>query len=189
MKFSIFFRLLLSPFLFPLSVFYGLAALVKKKFSRLNQVNLGYPVFSVGNITVGGTGKTPVVMELVKALESLDKEPVLISKSYKGNLKIPTEVLLDSKSVEVGDEALFLKQSFPHLRVFSGPHKTKTALFAAAKLVDRFKHVFVIDDGAQHHGFFKDVKVHVWDMSLSKLDYLPFPLGRARELWFLSENP
>jgi tetraacyldisaccharide 4'-kinase len=188
-KSNIWFRLVLFPLLFPLSLIYGFAALVKKKFSALNQVVLGFPVFSVGNFTVGGTGKTPLVTTLVKILLELGKEPVLISKSYKASLRIPAEVMLDSDVKAVGDEALLLKKTFPNLRVFSGPHKTKTALFAASKIIDPFKSVFVIDDGAQHHGVYKDFKIHVWDMSLHKIDMLPFPLGRSREFWFLGESP
>jgi len=189
MKSNTWFRLILFPILLPLAIIYGFAAFIKKKFSALNQVVLSVPVFSVGNFTVGGTGKTPVVTVLVEILQSIDKEPVLISKSYKASLRIPEEVLLDSDVKSVGDEALLLKKTFPNLRVFSGPHKTKTALFASSKIVDPFKSVFVIDDGAQHHGIYKDFKIHVWDMSLHKIDIFPFPLGRAREFWFLGESP
>lgn len=189
MKSSTWFRLVLFPLLLPLSILYGIAALVKKRFSSLNQVVLGVPVFSIGNFTVGGTGKTPLVALLVDILVDLEKEPVLISKSYKGSLKIPSEVFTDSDVKSVGDEALLLKTKFPNIRVFSGPHKTKTALFASSKIVDRYKAVFIIDDGAQHHGLYKDFKVHVWDMSLHKTEMFPFPLGRAREFWFLGEKP
>lgn len=189
MKSNTWFRLILFPLLFPLSVLYGLGALIHKKFSALNQVVLGPPVFSIGNFTVGGTGKTPIAMLLVETLEKRGLEPILISKSYKGSLKRPTEVEMDSDVKEVGDEPLLLKKSFPHLRVFSGPHKTKTALFAASKIVDSLKSVFVIDDGAQHHGFYKSFKIHIWDMSLHKIDAFPFPLGLAREFWFWGEKP
>ena len=182
------FRLILFPLLFPLSIFYGIAALINKKISALNQVVLGPPVFSVGNFTVGGTGKTPLVTTLVEILISIDKEPILISKSYKASLKIPAEVFADSNVKTVGDEALLLKTKFPNLRVFSGPHKTKTALFASSKIIDPLATVFVVDDGAQHHGFYKDFKIHVWDMSQHKIDLFPFPLGKAREFWFLGEK-
>ena len=184
-----FFKLLFFPFLFPLSLLYGLGAFINKKISSLNQVSLGVPVISVGNFTVGGTGKTPVVLELLGILKDMGKDPVVISKSYKASLKHPKEVLSESSVSEVGDEASLIKNKFPEVKVFSGPHKTKTALFAAAKLGDRTKAVFIIDDGAQHQGVFKDFKIHVWDMSLPKMDIFPMPLGRAREFWFLGEKP
>jgi len=183
------FKLLLFPFLFPLSVLYGLCAFINKKISGLNQVSLGVPVISVGNFTVGGTGKTPVVLELLRILQGMGKDPVVVSKSYKASLKQPKEVLSTSSVSEVGDEAFLIKSKLPEVKVFSGPHKTKTALFAAAKLVDRTQAVFIIDDGAQHQGVFKDFKIHVWDMSLPKMDILPMPFGRAREFWFLGEKP
>lgn len=182
------FKLFLFPIFLPLSLLYGLAAFINKKFSSINQVSLGIPVVSVGNFTVGGTGKTPVVFEILNILKDMDKKPIVVSKSYKASLKHPAEVNIDSKISECGDEACLIKKKFPDVRVFSGPHKTKTALFAAAKTVDRMKAVFVIDDGAQHQGLFKDFKIHVWDMSLSKLDFLPLPFGRAREFWFLGEK-
>jgi len=188
-KSSTWFKLVLFPILLPLSILYGLGAVIKKKFSALNQVVLGPPVFSVGNFTVGGTGKTPLVTLLVQILKDAGREPILISKSYKGSLKIPAEVMLDSKVSAVGDEAFLLKQTFPGLKVYSGPHKTKTALFASSKIIDSLNTVFVIDDGAQHHGLYKSFKIHVWDMSLHKLETFPFPLGMAREFWFLGESP
>jgi len=149
---------------------------------------LGPPVFSIGNFTVGGTGKTPLAALLVDVLLDLGLDPILISKSYKGSLKLPVEVQVDSDVRVVGDEALLLKTSFPDQRVFSGPHKTKTALFASSKIIDPLKSVFILDDGAQHHGLYKNFKIHIWDMSLHKLDSFPFPLGRAREFWFFGES-
>jgi tetraacyldisaccharide 4'-kinase len=144
---------------------------------------------SVGNLSVGGSGKTPVVFKVIETLLKNGYRPVVISKSYKAKLKAPQEVKVSSDPLVVGDEAHLIKKTNPEVPVFSGPIKYKTALFAQRTLENSEGHVFIIDDGAQHHRIKKDIKIHLWDMSRPLIDFFPFPLGLCREFWFLGESP
>lgn len=189
MNWFVLFRIILWPVLLPLSVAYGLIVSVIGFFKSLRAVRLSSPVISVGNFCVGGSGKTPIVGELVVLLKSSGFHPVVIVKSYKALLTKPSDVLEGSDPQIYGDEAVAFKEAFGDASVFSGPHKYKTAVFAEAELSEIKNKVFIIDDGAQHHQIVKDFKVHVWDLSRSFLDMLPFPFGASREFWFLGETP
>jgi len=147
------------------------------------------PVLSVGNFIVGGSGKTPLVIEVAKYLKSKDFSPVVVTKSYKASLKKPSEVLLGSDPLIFGDEAVSLKESLEDVLVISGPSKSETIKHFDSLKESETKRVYILDDGAQHHKIYKDVKIHVWDMTRSLLDIFPFPLGMSREFWFLGEKP
>lgn len=149
---------------------------------------LKFPLLSIGNFYVGGSGKTPLVMETVEALLDLNVKPILIYKSYKASTQEPLEVQIDSKAEIVGDEALMVKELFPKARVFAGPVKIDTALFAQKKIPKESQSLFILDDGAQHHFLHKDFRIHVWDLSRPLVDLFPFPFGLSREFWFLGEK-
>lgn len=189
MSLSVFFRLLLSPFLLPLSVLYGFMACLFAAVQRVGAVKLKSPLISVGNFCVGGSGKTPVVEEILLIVKKRNKTPVVISKSYKASTQEPVEVLLSSDPSVVGDEAFLLKSKFPEVSVFSGPVKKDVALFAERQLFKTQSKVFILDDGAQHHKLKKGIKIHIWDMTRPLIDIFPFPFGRSREFWFLGEKP
>lgn len=177
-------RIILFPILFPLSIVYGAVAFLIKKLS-INKYRSKNFVVSVGNVQAGGTGKSPFVMELSKHLIEKKINVCVIFKSYKASLKHPKEVFKDDDPQTVGDEALLCKQSNPNLRIFSGPKKFENIKFADR--VKNFDGVYIVDDGAQHHKIEKDYKIILWDFSRFFLDLFPFPLGRAREFWFLTD--
>lgn len=189
MNWFVLFRIILWPVLLPLSVAYGLVASITGFFKSFGAVRLSSPVISVGNFCVGGSGKTPIVGELVVLLKEAGLYPVVIVKSYKALLTEPSDVLGGSDPQIYGDEAVAFKEAFGDVSVFSGPQKFKTAVFAETELSEIKDKVFIIDDGAQHHQIVKDFKIHVWDLSRSFLDMLPFPFGASREFWFLGEAP
>ncbi len=181
------FRLLLFPVLLPLSVLYGVVAFLTSVVA-FNKKRLSSPVVSVGNFCVGGSGKTPLVGELIGFLLEKGYCPIVISKSYKADLQEPSEVVRGGDPFKYGDEAVSLKEKFPEVSVFSGPVKADTAVYADKK-VGGEKKVFIIDDGAQHHKIQKDFKIHAWDLSRPLIDIFPFPFGMSREFWFLGEKP
>ena len=96
---------LISWLLLPASaVFLSMAASRRRK---TIPVKVGVPVVVVGNIYVGGTGKTPVTIALVKDLKERGWNPGIISRGYRGKAESPVEVRLDSNPDIVGDEPLW----------------------------------------------------------------------------------
>ncbi len=182
MKLLLIFRIILFPVLLPVSLIYGFICLIRRVLGT-SRVKLPQTVVSVGNIQVGGTGKTPIVGLLCSYYK---EKAVVISRNYGAskneNIKMPQEVELNSKISEVGDEALEIKHKHPYSRVFSGPVKSQTALFAS-KSVSKDS-VFIIDDGAQHLKLKRDLDIIVWDVSRPLIDFFPFPFGMSREFWF-----
>ncbi len=189
MNFLSFFKVLFLPILLPLSIIYGVMAFIFNVLMSFKQVKLSSPVVSVGNFCVGGSGKTPIVEELIQWLTKNDYTPVVILKSYKAFLKSPLEVFKGANPLKVGDEAVALKENFKDVRVFSGPIKFKTALYAEQTINKESRNILIIDDGAQHNKIKKNIKIHVWDLSRPLMDIFPFPLGVSREFWFLGERP
>lgn len=145
------------------------------------------PVISVGNLTMGGTGKTPLMIDLVQLLEKRWRVAV-INRSYRGSLKTP--LCLDPKnklfagtatamkSGVVGDEALLLQQKFSHASVFTGPNKSQTAEYI---MQNQECDVIIVDDGYQHRRLHRDCNILLLDATEPMENYACFPKGRGRE--------
>lgn len=115
---------LISWLLLPASaVFLSMAASRRRK---TVPVKVGVPVVVVGNIYVGGTGKTPVTIALVKDLKERGWNPGVISRGYRGKAESPVEVRLDSNPDIVGDEPLLIKKATVPRRLF-GPKRVEAA--------------------------------------------------------------
>ncbi|HEX7933418.1 MAG TPA: tetraacyldisaccharide 4'-kinase, partial [Paraburkholderia sp.] len=89
-------------------VFGAIAALRRTAFQLgwLKSVRVGVPVVVVGNVTVGGTGKTPTVIALVEALRAAGLKPGVVSRGYGARVKAPTPVMPASAASVGGDEPL-----------------------------------------------------------------------------------
>jgi len=99
-------------FLLPLSFIYLLIIYFRiwaYKVNILKSTKLNVPLVVIGNITLGGTGKTPLVIWLLKKLIKLDMKPGLICSGYNSKATLPQEVFINSKVTDVGDEALMTK--------------------------------------------------------------------------------
>ena len=94
-------------------LFYVLAALRRLLYRAgvLTSQRLPVPVVVVGNVVVGGAGKTPVVLELARMLHEEGYRPGIVSRGYRGSAAGAREVFPDSDVEEVGDEALLLARS------------------------------------------------------------------------------
>jgi len=141
-------------------------------------------VISIGNLTVGGTGKTPFCLWLVNHLKK--KYPVsIINKNYRALGRIPHEVkgLGLEALAHSGDEALLYKSYFSEkLSVFSGPRKFETLKMLNKQLEN--PRIIVVDDGFQHTQLLPQLSILLIDLS----DWWMWgvvPFGRARE-WFWS---
>lgn len=158
--------------------------------SENTQVILNRPVVSVGNITTGGSGKTPFIMYLIELLNrdrhTKSKLNVLVvSKSYKASLNKPQEVILDFKNAIslFGDEPCLIKQKYPDIFVWSGPSKSKTA--EAALSYYQTKNIkidlILIDDGFSHRRLKRNLDIVLIDTSQSLKHYQMLPFGHLRE--------
>jgi tetraacyldisaccharide 4'-kinase len=141
--------LTLSPF----AKIYGAASVGLQKLQ--NSQKAGIPVICVGNITAGGSGKTPAAIMfagLVKELE-LAKNPFFLSRGYGGNIKKGTMVDLTMHNHrQTGDEALMLAK---HATVVIAPDRVKGARMAA----DHGSDFIIMDDGLQNASIHKDLSV------------------------------
>ena len=170
-----------SFLLFPLSlVFRALVALRRALYRTgpLRPVGVRVPVVVVGNLTVGGTGKTPLVMWLVGFLRARGMRPGIVSRGYRGKQRAPVAVTATSDAALCGDEAVMLARCCD-APVWIGRDRVATAqaLLAAAPDCD----VIVSDDGLQHYRLARDVEIVVVDGLRGAGNGLLLPAGPLRE--------
>lgn len=150
-------------FLLPVSWLFCLLAIVRRQAYRIGLrkvYDLPVPVIIVGNISVGGTGKTPLVMWLVTRLKAEGYQPGIISRGYGGAARHwPQQVRPDSDPHMVGDEAVLLaRHCLCPMSV--GPDRVA----AAQALLDYTDcDIVVSDDGLQHYALGRDVEISVID--------------------------
>jgi len=140
------------------------------------------PVISIGNLTVGGTGKTPIVEYIVNYLQKSGKHPAVISRGYKRTTH-GTFVVSDGKTCfgradETGDEPMQIARKYPGVVVVVDERRSRGAAEALhRKNVD----VLLLDDGFQHRALGRDLDVVVLDGSDPIMDQPVIPAGRRRE--------
>lgn len=140
------------------------------------------PVVSIGNLTVGGTGKTPITDFCLKSLVAQGKKVAVISRSYRADAGSPVLVDVEHPFAAryYGDEPVLLAQANPQVSVFVGPSKWQTAQYAVSN--DTFD-VLIVDDGFQHRKLSRDLNIVILDATESLDNYAVVPEGRARESW------
>ena len=146
----------------------------------MNSVQLPIPVISVGNLTMGGTGKTPFIQWLLKELVQMGYHPGVVTRNYGASFPKSGLVTVGPTAPSFyGDESVLLKMNNPEIPIYAGPQKWKSAklLLQEVKSID----VLLIDDGFQHRRLHRDFDILLLDTSVSKQDYDWPPLGRARE--------
>lgn len=139
---------------------------------------LPVPVIVVGNINVGGSGKTPVVMRLVDQLTKSGYRPAVISRGYGGSVKVPTSVNASTPASLVGDEPVLIANRCT-CPVWVGANRVEvaTALLQAHPECD----VIISDDGLQHYRLKRDVEIAVVDAEYHKENARLLPAGQLRE--------
>lgn len=144
----------------------------------LKTVTLPVPVIVVGNITVGGTGKTPFVMWLVQALRAQGYLPGIITRGYGGKSDHwPLHVTPDTDPALAGDEAVLLARH-TRLPVMAGTDRIK----AARQLLEKFPvQVIVSDDGLQHYRLGRTMTVIMLDGQRGSGNGWRLPAGPLRE--------
>ncbi|WP_448097906.1 tetraacyldisaccharide 4'-kinase [Luteibacter yeojuensis] len=138
-------------------------------------VRLPVPVVVVGNITVGGTGKTPLIVALAKAMEQRGFMPGIVSRGYGGNERGPYLLTGDDDPAKVGDEPSLIRQS--GVPVAIGRERPE----AARLLVDAGCDLILADDGLQHYRLGRDVEICVIDGERRLGNEHLLPAGPLRE--------
>ncbi|EED33057.1 tetraacyldisaccharide 4'-kinase [gamma proteobacterium NOR5-3] len=136
----------------------------------------GVPVIVVGNLTVGGTGKTPVVLGITQSLVATGYRVAVVSRGYGGSARGVVQVTAQSDYREVGDEALLIAKSSDALVVVG-----RDRLAAARRAVELGAQVIVADDGLQHYALQRDVEVVTSDAVLGFGNGHLLPVGPLRE--------
>lgn len=146
-------------------------------------LRVGAPVLVVGNITVGGTGKTPLVLYLARQLAARGVAVGIVSRGYGGDGQ-PAMVTADSDPARVGDEPLLLaRRSGVPVRV--GPDRVD----AARRLVEAGARFIISDDGLQHYRMQRDVEIAVVDGERGLGNGACLPAGPLREpSWRLGQT-
>lgn len=172
----------LTAALAPLTPLYALGAAVRRGLYRggvLHAGRLPVPVIVVGNITVGGSGKTPLVAALASALADAGRHPGIVSRGY-GRTRAGAEPLLVTEATDPahsGDEpALLARAGFP-VAVAANRVEAGRALLGAHPECD----VIVADDGLQHAALARDVEIAVVDGARGFGNGWRLPAGPLRE--------
>ena len=174
-------KISLTLILFPLSYFFFLIIVIRKylyQFDILKKYKLSVPVVIVGNITLGGTGKTSLILKIIEELKKQEIFVGVISRGYGAKKKYPQEVFVNSKVEDVGDEPLLLKQKFD-VPIFIGKDKASVGNL----LIDQYPNVQLIlsDDGLQHYKLQRDYEICIIDGERGFGNNLLLPSGPLRE--------
>lgn len=156
------------------------AAVVRRRAERFRHdptavVRLPVPVVVVGNITIGGTGKTPLIVALAQALAERGFVPGIVSRGYGGTERGPYLLRGDDDPAVVGDEPCLIRQS--GVPVAIGRQRPE----AAELLVGAGCNVILADDGLQHHRLGRDVEICVLDGERRLGNGHLLPAGPLRE--------
>jgi tetraacyldisaccharide 4'-kinase len=170
----------LSLALWPASLVFRLLVALRRLAYRsgaLPAVSLPVPVIVVGNIVVGGTGKTPLVLWLASRLRRCGWRPGILSRGYRGGAAAPMAVAASSPVSLVGDEPLLLARHGA-CPVWVGRDRVKAALELLAAHPEC--NVLILDDGLQHYRLARDIEIAVED-ARGEGNGLLLPAGPLRE--------
>ncbi|MEN6374946.1 MAG: tetraacyldisaccharide 4'-kinase [Smithella sp.] len=147
------------------------------------EIKLSCPVISVGNITVGGTGKTPCVIWLARMLKEQGFRPAILSRGYSGKSSQPVNIVSDGRnillsSVAAGDEPCLIARTLTDIPVITGPKRLLTGKTA----IDQFgADILVCDDAFQHRQLFRDINLVLLDSEKPLGNGYMLPRGALRE--------
>jgi len=169
--------LLLSPLALLFAAVSGLRRLAYRH-GWLTSFAVGVPVVIVGNITAGGSGKTPLTIWLVNRLRAQGYRPGVVSRGYGGAARGCVEVQPDSSPAEVGDEPLLIR-----FKTGAPVVVGRDRVAAARTLLARHPGVDVIvsDDGLQHYRLQRNLELAVIDAASGLGNGWPLPAGPLRE--------
>ena len=166
--------------LWPVSLLYAYVARRRRKRFRTGRDaswRAPVPVVVVGNITAGGTGKTPLVIWLAEWLRSQDARVGVVSRGYGGRASYPLDVTADTPAAQAGDEAALIARR-AGCPVVVDPDRVA----AAQRLLERNDcDVVLSDDGLQHYALARDLEIAILDGDRGVGNGLQLPAGPLRE--------
>ncbi len=163
---------LAAGLLAPASWAYGASVAWKASNSQAYRPNA--KVICVGNLTVGGSGKTPIAIAVARALLVRGRHPIFLSRGYGGRLRGPVVVARDSIAADVGDEALLLAAAAPVV-------VARDRAAGARLAIERGADTIVMDDGHQNFTLAKDISLVVVDGDSGFGNGRVLPAGPLRE--------
>ncbi|MEI6207743.1 MAG: tetraacyldisaccharide 4'-kinase [Desulfuromonadales bacterium] len=177
---------LLIMLLAPFSLAYSFAQRLRAALYHigiLTTYRLPRPVVSIGNITVGGTGKTPVTAYIAEKLLAQGYRVAVLSRGYGGSLEGQSCVVSNGSTVmmsatECGDEPFLLASTVPGVMVVIGTDRYATGLLAMQQLSPD---VFLLDDGFQHMRLHRDLNILLLDHNCPFGNGWTLPTGLLRE--------
>ena len=173
---------LLSPFSFLWETLYKLRRF-SYNFGLIKKRKFNVPIISIGNITFGGTGKTPFSIWLAEYLATLDKKVMILMRGYKGNLEQKSGILRAGKKLgfspfDFGDEALLLARRLKKASVVVGKKRSDNLEYY---FPSEQSDVVLLDDGHQHLKLDRDLNIVLFDSLMDLSRYKLAPRGYLRE--------
>ncbi len=141
------------------------------------------PVISVGNLTMGGTGKTPLVMYLAKYLITLGYKPAIVSRGYRGTSKDAVTIVSDGSAILIdaeqsGDEPWLLANELSGVVIATG----KNRIFPCRDVIESHQcDIIILDDGFQHLRVARAIDLVLFDVESFAGNSRVFPAGELRE--------
>lgn len=170
----------------PLSLLWDFSYRLRRSFYEYGVFKKNYfkvPIISVGNITFGGTGKTPMTIWLIQMLEENGLIPMVLTRGYKGDLEHSGGIIhggqrFRSNPKEFGDEPLLISRKMNSGAVVIGKRRSEN--------LKKFFHqvkpdVVILDDGFQHIQLYRSFNMVMFDASLPLSSYRTAPMGYLRE--------
>lgn len=142
------------------------------------------PVISIGNLTVGGTGKTPMAQRMARHFQDAGRRVVILNRGYRGASESSEAVVSDTEgnvllpAFEAGDEASVLAESLPGVPVIVGKDRRRSARIA----LERFQpDLMLLDDALQYWQLHRDLDIVLVDARRPFDNGYPLPRGLLRE--------
>lgn len=165
--------------MYPLSLLYQVVNKFRRAYlHKFHQQNFPIPILVVGNLTVGGVGKTPLVIALAKALQARGLQVGIVSRGYKATIhQFPHEICDKDVAALVGDEPLLLakKTGCP---VVIAPKRVQAVQYLLEKYACQ---IIISDDGLQHYALGRAIEIVVIDGSRGLGNGFCLPAGPLRE--------
>jgi len=173
------FKLLLYPF----SAIYGLVVSIRNfmyDYKMFKSTEFEIPVISIGNITVGGTGKTPHTEYMVDLLRKQFRVTT-ISRGYKRKTKGYQEVKVDSLAANIGDEPLQIKSKFSDIQVIVDEKRVHAIEIIQKQEASQLPDIILLDDAFQHRSVSAGINILLIDFNRPIDKDTIMPVGRLRE--------
>lgn len=183
----------------PFEFLYYIGYFFKKSYMLSKQRKLPCKVISIGNITTGGTGKTPATIAIADEAKKRGLKPVILTRGYKGTAKEPVLINFplqqtsmsgkmaapEISPITVGDEAFMISKKLLDVPIVKYPDRYQGGVYALEELKPYFENhqiVFILDDGFQHWALYRDIDIVLVDGIDPFGNRKMLPFGVLREL-------